>query len=177
MKYTITYIVTCIILSSCCWESNSIVPKGYPFGGEWQELEIVEYYPKIKTGITFFHNPAYHYPIFNKTIRDSNACNKFFKALDSNYINPIDFAKYDLTSFSVKTHSNSVVDFQSRVLINHKKEKCILEVRALTKSCHLFGVSTTASNEFAYYAKYLLFPKLPQGYKFEAKIYAPAENT
>lgn len=152
MKYTI-YLLLIFAVQSCCVSSDNTVPPGYPFDNNTIELKYTEL--KLKENI---RQSSLNNLSDSNIIRDSTTCVNYFRRMDPNFQNTVNFLENDLIRVQDVIERVSSGGFQVRVLINHKKKSVIVESRQHYKDCQ--GDNAIVLNKF------LIVPKLPPDYSF-----------
>lgn len=152
MKYTL-FLLMVTVLHSCCISSDNTVPPGYPFDNNTIELKYTELNLKESIRQSFLNNLS-----DSQIIRDSATCVNYFRRMDPNFQNTVNFLEHDLIRVQDVIERVSSGGFQVRVLINHKHKKIDVESRQHYRDCQ--GDNTIILNKF------LIVPKLPTDYNF-----------
>lgn len=149
-----------VSLVSCCWTSDSRVPEGYPFTGNSHELEY-----KVYGSFSREFGPWNPYIDSMNLVKDSVQYVHLFKKTPD-----IDLNIYNIAILRGYVRQVYEVEFQKRVLIDHKAKTCAVELRAYTKTCNS-GLNSNYNNY--YVTQYLLIPKVPEGYVFNIDTFSP----
>jgi hypothetical protein len=163
-KSSLYGLVISVMLSSCCWTSDSTVSNGYPFTGNATELKFTVHSlenPYNNNTIVWNYLDSIQY------VKDSAEFRVVFKKEPD-----IDLSIYNIVFLSGEVIQVYEYHFQKRILIDHKAKTYVVELRAYTKTCSS-GMNSNYNNYKL--SEYLTVPKIPEGYTFEIKRFYPIQ--
>lgn len=159
-----------VLLSSCCQTSDSTVSNGYPYAGTSQEIKTEPYFNPVmnRPGFWSWRDSV---PLYGTLIRDTQACLAYFRQFDPAWQCDIDFSKYSLSEAKADLEfTEEDPTLQSRVLLDHRRKTCLLEIRGRAKYCTGWGFGP----RFLNMEEFILIPAVPPSYSFRAEKFWPA---
>lgn len=161
-----------ILLSSCCQTNDSTVSNGYPYAGTAQEIVSKQYFNPVMNspGFWFWQDTV---SLYGTLIRDTQSCLAYFRQFDPSWECDIDFKQYSLSMADADleyTEADPTPVLKSRVLLDHRRNICLLEIRGRAKYCTGWGFGP----RFLNMRDFILIPAVPASYSFRAEKFWPA---